>query len=118
MYWVSGLLNNLFTGFYVYFIFTLYVCFIQFVYYLYILLKKLIYYTGDLVFDGHGGRGLMFEAGLYPTARAKYWREKGTQALETVLPDGIWEALDWFEEHKEGARSKSGSSRGHGVIKR
>ena len=78
---------------------------------------RAFYHTGDLVFDGNAGRGLMFEAGLYPTARAKKYREYLATGAEYILPEGIYEALDRIHEHQEKARSKSGSSGGR-VLKR
>jgi hypothetical protein len=66
---------------------------------------RALYNTGDLVFDGHGGRGLFFEMGLFPTARAKKYQDTMVSASKNVLPDGVFEALDRFAKHRKSARS-------------
>ena len=72
---------------------------------------RFFYNTSDLIWDGHQGRGWAFEAGLFPTARAKKWQERLVTGMETVLPETVFEALDFIEEHKEAARKKPAASR-------
>ena len=75
---------------------------------------RFFYNTSDLIWDGHQGRGWAFEAGLFPTARAKWTQETFVTGLETgletVLPESVLESLDFIDEHREAARKKSGAS--------
>jgi hypothetical protein len=72
---------------------------------------RLFYHTAPMVWDGHGGRAFAAELGIFPTARAKQLQETGVEIAEMVLPKGVFEALDFIEEHKEASRKKSGASR-------
>tara|TARA_R110000824_G_scaffold87475_1_gene215627 strand:+ start:15547 stop:18273 length:2727 start_codon:yes stop_codon:yes gene_type:complete len=79
---------------------------------------RTIYTTGDMIFDGHGGQAAFFEAGLFPTAKAKQYQEFGVDIAENILPKKVLDALDLFEDHREAARSKSGASQKSKGIKR
>ena len=68
-------------------------------------LGRSVYNTGDLVFDGHMGRGLMFELGLFPTANAVGYQESLINTTAKTLPQDLLDALDAFEEHRTAARS-------------
>ena len=78
---------------------------------------RAFYHTSPMVWDGHGGRAFAAELGIFPTARAKWLQETGVEVAEIVLPKGVFEALDFIEEHKEAARKRSGASRSR-TIKR
>ena len=68
-------------------------------------LGRSVYNTGDLIFDGHMGRGLMFELGLFPTANAVGYQESLINTTAKALPQDLLDALDAFEEHRTAARS-------------
>ena len=72
---------------------------------------RTFYHTSDLVFDGYAGRAIQHEVGLFPTAKAKSVQEGTMEAVSSILPDRILEALDFIDEHRERARKKGGSSR-------
>ena len=69
-----------------------------------------IYDTGSMAFDGHLPRALSFEAGIYPTSKAKGYRETVSAWGEKLMPKPMMDAFDALGEHiryaKGSGRSK------------
>ena len=63
---------------------------------------RLVYQTSGLLMDGHLGTAVTFEAGLYPTSKAKDYRE----TLVDKTPKKVLEALEYIQQHISAARGK------------
>ena len=63
---------------------------------------RIIYHTSDIALNGGIGRAFQQEIGLYPTARAKDYREN----VGDVLPKPLVDALKLLDKHQEKARKK------------
>ena len=80
-------------------------------------LQRSLYKTSDMAFSGYPERALAFELNIFPTKRAKLYKEMKDEIIEDYAPDPVLDALDWLDERrKRGNKRASVSSKAENVL--
>ena len=65
---------------------------------------RFAYQTMPLLFSGKLGAAAQFEAGLYPTTKAKEYQKKGKETAEALMPDDLAKAIEMLQQHAAEAK--------------
>lgn len=74
-------------------------------------MKRTLYKTSDMAFSGYPERAVAYELNIFPTKRAKSYKDYKDNIIKEYAPDPVLDLLDWMDARRKGGNERTSQSK-------